>query len=264
MLKIRNLVLFSFLGINACTDSTETYRENVDIQYYQDNSNTRDLIVWGISPELIIKTYVGHKQPIEKNTVLKGPFLGQFPINFEPSVQVMDSDDQVENVADFQNPMKFNLLLYNADNIEINNFYDKNYQNQVKVHVQNFSTADPISFKYKRTPREWINYLIPHQYVRYEKAFTKMDLECYSINFDSGISYHCLGHASDPHKTEFLMKIIKNNFNQRIVITTIETPMYPNVRVEWTMLYESLKDWKYVDQNIWRLLEIWNAGKSRK
>lgn len=62
MLKIRNLVLFSFLGINACTDSTETYREHVDIQYYQDNSKTGDLIVWGISPELIIKTYVGHKQ----------------------------------------------------------------------------------------------------------------------------------------------------------------------------------------------------------
>ncbi|WP_407307736.1 hypothetical protein [Acinetobacter sp.] len=264
MIKIRNLALFSALGVSACTDSTETYRENVDIQYYQDNSKTGDLIVWGISPDLIIKTYVGEKNRISEDTVLSSPFLGQFPISFEPSEQFMESHDHVENVADFQNPMQFNLLLNNANNIEINNFYDKNYQNQVKVHVQNFSTADPLSFQYKRTPREWINYLIPHQFVQYEKAFKKVGLECYSMNFDSGISYHCLGRASDPQKTEFLMKIIKNNFNQRIVITTIEAPMYPNVRVEWTMPYESLKDWKDVDQNIWRLLDIWNVSQSRK
>ena len=49
--------------------------------------------------------------------------------------------------------MQFNLLLNNAKNIEINNFYDTSHQNQVKVLVENFSTADPIYLKYKNTTR---------------------------------------------------------------------------------------------------------------
>ena len=176
-------------------------------------------------------------------------------------MQVINSDDRIENVADFEHPMQFNLLLNNAENIEINNFYDKSYQNQVKVHVQNFSTAHPLSFKYKRTPREWINYLTSHKFVKYEDSFKKFDLECYSINLDSDISYHCLGYTSDRYHSEFLMKINQNLTNQIVITSEFETPLYPNVKIAWRMPYESLKDWKAVDQNIWRLLKAWNANK---
>ncbi|MDO5544199.1 MAG: hypothetical protein Q4F77_13000 [Acinetobacter sp.] len=264
MIKKIIFILLNSIFISACSDSVEVDHSYDDVQYYEDNSQTGDLIMWGISPELIIKTYVGAKQNIAENTVLSSPFLGQFPINFEPTTHISNSLDNIENVADFENPMQFNLLLNQAKDIPINNFYDKNHKNQVKVHVQNFSKADPLYFKYKQTPREWINYLISHQYVKYEDSFKKFDLDCYSLNFDSSIAYHCIGRASDQYQTEFLMKITKNIENQQIITTTVETPLYPNVRVECRMTRDSLNDWKVVDRNIWHLLSIWNVSQYRK
>lgn len=259
------IILIHFTAICGCTDSSEprskSLSEKSDIEYYKDISKSGDLVTWGISSDLIIKTVVGGKKNIEQGIVLSNPFLGQFPINFIPTVEILNDDDKIENVADFQKPMQFNLLLNNAKNIKINNFYDRSYQDQVKVHLQNFSTLDPISFKYKRTPREWINYLTSHKFVKYEDSFKKFDLECYSINLDSDISYHCLGHASDPYHSEFLMKITRNLTDQIVITTKSETPLYPNVNIEWRMPYESLKDWKAVDRNIWRLLKAWNANQ---
>lgn len=73
--------------------------------------------------------------------------------------------------------------------------------------------------------------------------------------------YHCIGNASDPYHSEFLMKINQNLTDQIVITTEVETPLYPNVRIEWEMPYESLKDWKIVDKNIWRLLKAWNVHK---
>lgn len=262
---IKILILIHCIAICGCTDTTESrskpLSEESDIEYYKDISKQGDLVIWGISSDLTIKTVVGNKKNIEQGIVLTDPFLGQYPIDFIPKVKILNDNDKIEKVSDFQHPMRFNLLLNNVKNIKINNFYDKNYQDQVKVYIQNFSTLDPIYFKYKQTPREWINYLISHKFVKYENSFKKFDLECYSINLDSDISYHCLGHASDPYNSEFLMKINKNLTDQIVVTTEVETPLYPNVRIAWRMSYESLKDWKTVDQNIWRLLKAWNANQ---
>lgn len=259
------LILILCTAIFRCTDSSKTASqhssEKSNIKYYKDISKQGDLVIWGISSDLTIKTVVGDKNNIAQGTVLKSPFLGQFPINFTPKIKTQSKNDTIENVADPENPMQFNLLLNNAKNIEINNFYDTSHQNQVKVLVKNFSTVDPLYFRYKKTPREWINYLISHTYVKYEDSFKKFDLECYSINLDSDISYHCLGHASDPYHSEFLMKINQNLTDQIVITTEVETPLYPNVRIEWEMPYESLKDWKKVDKNIWRLLKAWNVHK---
>lgn len=259
------IILINFTAICGCIDSTETssksLSEKSDMEYYSDISKSGDLVIWGISPDLIIKTVVGDKNNIEQGIVLSSPFLGQFPIDFIPTVAILNDDDNAENVADFQNPMQFNLLLNNAKNIKINNFYDGIYQNQVKVYLQNFSNLDPVFFKYKQKPREWINYLKSHKFVKYEESFKKNDLECYSINLDSDISYHCLGHTSDPYHSEFLMKINQNITDQIVITTEFETPLYPNVKIEWKMSYESLKDWKAVDQNIWRLLKAWNVNE---
>ncbi|MDV2468553.1 hypothetical protein QR674_06120 [Acinetobacter chinensis] len=262
---IKILILIHCIAICGCTDSTESrskpLSEESDIEYYKDISKQGDLVIWGISSDLTIKTVVGNKKNIEQGIVLTDPFLGQYPIDFMPKVKILNDNDKIEKVSDFQHPMRFNLLLNNVKNIKINNFYDKNYQDQVKVYIQNFSTLDPIYFKYKQTPREWINYLTSHKFIKYENSFKKFDLECYSINLDSDISYHCLGHASDPYNSEFLMKINKNLTDQIVVTTEVETPLYPNVRIAWRMSYESLKDWKTVDQNIWRLLKVWNVKK---
>lgn len=263
------LILIQCTVIFGCTDSTkpayQPVSEKSNIKYYLDISKQGDLVIWGISSDLTVKTVVGDKKNIAQGTVLTSPFLGQFPINFIPKIKTLNEDDTIENVTDFEHPMQFNLLLNNAKNIEINNFYDKNHQNQVKVQLQNLSTLDPTYFKYKQTPREWINYFTSQEVIKDKDLFTKFDLECYSLkNLKSHISrfYHCIGHASDPYHSEFLMKIHQHARSNQIVVTTeVETPLYPNVSIEWTMSYESLKDWKTVDQNIWRLLKAWNVKK---
>lgn len=267
MIKIKIWVLLSAIGLSACTDSTGTYHENVDINYYQDNSKAGDLIVWGISPEITIKTYVGDKQNIAEDKVLTSPFLGQFPIDFQPSKQMIDAHDKIENVADFENPMQFNLLLNQVKNVPINKFHDRNYKNQVKVVVRNLSTLDPIAIKYKRTPREWIDYFTWQPTIKHGSFMRDFGLECYSIrDLQPHITrfYHCIGNASDPYKSEFLMTINHHIQDHQMVVTIqVESPLYPNVRIEWTMPYESLNDWKVIDQKIWRLIEIWNV-KSRE
>ena len=269
MIQIKTkLVLLSFIVLSACTDSSEPRHENINIQYYNDISKKGDLVVWKISPDLTIKTIAGDKKNIAKDTVLNGPFLGQFPVDVQSKPQRFNTKDKIENVADFENPMQFNLLLNDVKNVPINNFYDKNYQNQVKVVLRNLSTLDPIALKYKRTPREWIDYFTWQPTIRHESFTRDFGLECYSIkDLKPHIArfYHCIGRASDPYQSEFLLKINEHIQDHQMVVTTeVETPLYPNVRIEWTMPYESLKDWKMIDKNIWRLLEIWNMSKSRK
>jgi len=264
------LILMLCIAIFRCTDSSKIESqhssEKSNIKYYKDISKQGDLVIWGISSDLTIKTIVGDKNNITQGTVLNSPFLGQFPISFSPKIKTQSKNDTIENVADPENPMQFNLLLNNAKNIEINNFYDISHQNQVKVLVENFSTADLIYFRYKKTPREWINYFTSQEVIKDENLFKKFDLECYSLkNLKAHISrfYHCIGNASDPYHSEFLMTINKQHggTNQTVVTTEVETPLYPNVRIKWKMPYESLKDWKIVDKNIWRLLKAWNVHK---
>lgn len=264
------IILIQCTAIFGCTDSSKTasqrLSEKSNVKYYKDISKQGDLVVWGISSDLILKTVVGDKTNIAKGTILSSPFLGQFPINFIPKIKSLKENDTIENVADRENPMQFNLILNNAKNIEINNFYDTSHKNQVKVLVENFSTADPIYLRYKKTPREWINYFTSQEVIKDEDLSKKFDLECYSLkNLKAHISrfYHCIGNASDPYHSEFLMIIAKQHErnNQIVVTTEVETPLYPNISIKWTMPYESLKDWKKVDKNIWRLLKAWNVHK---
>lgn len=41
--------------------------------------------------------------------------------------------------------------------------------------------------------------------------------------------------------------------------STVETKSYGHISVEWQVPVSSLKDWNKIDQNIWRLLEVWNV-----
>lgn len=67
---IKILILIHCIAICGCTDTTESrskpLSEESDIEYYKDISKQGDLVIWGISSDLTIKTVVGNKKILSK------------------------------------------------------------------------------------------------------------------------------------------------------------------------------------------------------
>ena len=234
-----------------------------DNKRYQDKHKSGDLVVWRVIPSLLFKTYVGERI----KTVYKYPaesyFLGQFPIDYRPQKQKLLSTDQIENASDFQHSLQFNLLLKGVKNIPINDYHHKVFPNQVKVIISNMDGVEPIAKTLKRTsPREWIDYLISLGYEKNDSLSLKYDLECYSRNLPVHLipSDQCIAKSSiKDQQLEFLLKRHKNLYNQVIIEADIETALYPSTKVSWVATEDHMKDWKIIDENIWRILEIWDV-----
>lgn len=260
MYILKKIVMIGLLALVACSENNIPVSQQTDTEF-KDNSMQGDMVVWQISPNLIIKTFAGEKNYSNQLLPLKSPFLGQFPINYQPKKQKLIEADQIENVANFQHPMQFNLLLNGAKNVPINGFHDKNFKNQVKVEVQNRTALDPIAVKYKRTPRQWIAYLKSTGYSKNEKLSKAYDLECYTRE-DLPVhllpSDQCIGFSNNVEHSEFILKIYRHVEDDQIMVE-IETLLYPNTKINWRVPVGSLKDWKKIDKNIWRLLAAWNV-----
>ncbi|MDR8289582.1 hypothetical protein FPK70_23290, partial [Acinetobacter baumannii] len=66
------IILIQCTAIFGCTDSSKTASQHLseksNVKYYKDTSKQGDLVVWGISSNLILKTVVGDKTNIAKGT----------------------------------------------------------------------------------------------------------------------------------------------------------------------------------------------------
>ncbi|QOW46841.1 MULTISPECIES: hypothetical protein [Acinetobacter] len=238
-------------------------KELNDNTKYQDKYKKGDMITWQVSPKLLIKTQAGACLVTDYKYPSKKYFLGQFPIYYVPKKQKLLNIDRVSNIADSENPMEFNLLLNGQKDAQIHGFYNKNVENQVKVLVRNLSNLDQDShyIKNKRTPRDWINYLLSSGYSKNEKLSEMYDLECYTPNYPEYLlpADQCIGRSVSPEDNEFILKIYEDLDHKIIVSSTIETKKYGHIAIDWRVPVESLKDWKEIDANIWRLLKAWNV-----
>lgn len=235
-----------------------------DNHKFTDHYKKGDLVAWEVTPELMIKTKLGEREITPYKYPSTRRFLGQFSIDSKPQNYQISKLDSVEQASDREHPMEFNLLLNGQKNLAIHGFYNKNIENQVKVLVTNLSELDKDQDVQKnaRTPRDWIDYLLSTGYVKNDHLSETYHLECYSLkNKPAHISRldHCIGRSNSPEKNDFILKIYEALDNKIIVNSTVETKSYGHISVEWQVPVSSLKDWNKIDQNIWRLLEVWNV-----
>lgn len=227
----------------------------------KDQWKENELITWKFSDQLIIKTKVGQRREHIGGNEFYDPkseyFIGQFPINYEPDIISMLTEQQALAMpAITTHPsieLKFNLILNNSEvkatdrPVYIDNKTD--HPDQVRVSI---SRSD-IDSTYLTTKEKYLASL-PYENQDYDKELSnKYRMSCYKDKF----KFTCFGESSNNQVSGL---IFSSELNSDIVRVVSTEPIYGKIDMEWYVHKDNLYQWQEIDKNIWRLLTDWNAS----
>lgn len=96
------------------------------------------------------------------------------------------------------------------------------------------------------------------KYVKLDSKFRKYDLDCY-INSYADNHFLCYGKSKNGG---VLLKAIQNDVSsfRSLQGDNYEYGKYGGIRITWQTDVKNLEKWQEIDEEIWRLLEIWNVS----
>ncbi len=244
-----------------------------------------DVVVWMHSSELIIKTKLGQR----RDHVITDPkndhlfyepeyerFIGQFPINYEPSRYPKLAEAERRDFIEKHNseiravksihPLEFYLMLNGAisraTDTEPHGADRMDDPNQVKVIIHGYETlstdkSSGINNRLLNT-RELFDAELNKHLDTSSKTIND-DLECYSY-YGGEKGELCFGRSTHPLITGFYFH--KSPQGRRLLVRSLET-IYGGIKVEWFTDQKNISNAKYIDSTIWRLLDTWNIAPTK-
>ena len=226
-----------------------------------------EVVTWKQTDELIVKATLGARREHIVDTHCKRcerdfyrpeleNYLGQFPLGYRPEKfdKIGLEEAKALKYSDAVRALEFYLTL-NGKNIKATDQYSIDDIDQIRVKVERLS----IDFREKNmtTQKVFIDSQ-DEKYVKLDSKFRKYDLDCYVSSY-ADHHFLCYGKSKNGG---VLLKAIQNDFSsfRSLQGDTYEYGKYGGISIMWQTDVKNLEKWQEIDEEIWKLLEIWNVS----
>lgn len=226
-----------------------------------------EVVTWKQTDELIVKATLGARREHIVDTHCKRcerdfyrpeleNYLGQFPLGYRPEKfdKISLEEAKALKYSDAVRALEFYLTL-NGKNIKATDQYSIDDIDQIRVRVERLSID--LRKKNMTTQKLFID-SEDEKYVKLDSKFRKYDLDCY-INSYADNHFLCYGKSKNGG---VLLKAIQNDVSsfRSLQGDNYEYGKYGGIRITWQTDVKNLEKWQEIDEEIWRLLEIWNVS----